>query len=214
MSTRYLYGNFALAVKLLSMSTFVEVQSILLNFVVDTIQIALNRGLGKKSTHVSVSSLQPDPVLRKILTSRKAQCMYGLVFISLVTHRLWILHGISILLLDTMLIILYQWSVYWLDDPEVLIAFKNCRGWLALVMKEGDKVVSGKTSREFLLAFSVIAQSPSSVSFLRHALHLKMSAMRQELIHELGFNRFKLRPIFLLRQSTASFLESIPRHNQ
>lgn len=125
-----------------------------------------------------------------IWMSRTVFYMYAIAALALLTHRLWILHGISILILDKIMEVSTKWIVYTLDDKELRYACKYIRGWLELFLREGEEILTGEAAWKFAMTYTIIAQAPTGISYVRYFIHYKMIESRREFMQELGINRF------------------------
>jgi len=125
-------------------------------------------------------------------TSQTAMRVYAILFLAIVTQRLWILHGISLLLLDQMLQIVIQWTVYTLDDPKLRFASRFIRDWLTLIVEEGENILTSPNALNYIMAFSMLQTMPTGVSYVRWIYRYKMQTVRREFLREeVGGERFK-----------------------
>lgn len=135
---------------------------------------------------------------------RTALYMYAVVLLSLLTRRIWIMHGISLLVLIKILGVVLTWADYILDDDELRFASKYVRGWIGLFLREGEKVLSGEAAWKFAMTYSVVTNAPTGVTYLRYVIRYKTTVLRQEFLSELGENRFERRQQGLLQRAISS----------
>ena len=117
--------------------------------------------------------------------------VYTLITLSLLTHRLWIVHGISVLLLGKILHLVLVWMDYVLDDVQLRFACKYIGGWLYVFLGEGEAILTDPAAWKVAVAYTVASQAPTGVSYLRYAIRYKMIGIRREFLGELGMDRFQ-----------------------
>jgi hypothetical protein len=139
---------------------------------------------------------------------RTALYMYAVVLLSLLLQRFWVMHGISLLLLGKMFEVVVKWVVYTLDDDELRFANKYIRGWFRLFLRESEKILTGEAAWKFAMTYSVVANAPTGVSYVRYIVRYKMAALRQEFMSELGEDRFGKRQPGYLQTKLSGALKS------
>jgi hypothetical protein len=134
-------------------------------------------------------------------TSRLALFVYAVVFVSLLTRRSWIMHGVSLLAILKILKVLVKWADYTLEDGELRYACTYIRGWIGIFLNEGEKILSGEDAWKFAVTYSVVTTAPTGAAYLRYVIRYKTRALRKEFLSELGEDRFNRRQNgFLLRK--------------
>jgi len=120
--------------------------------------------------------------------------VYALLILSIVTRRPWILHGISLLLVDQMLQVVIKWLLFALDDRELQLAGKYVRGWLRLILEESEKTLTSKSAVQYVMAFSLLKSAPTGVSYFKFVVRYKMKLVRTEFLREgVGKERLSLK---------------------
>jgi hypothetical protein len=108
----------------------------------------------------------------------------------MVTHQLWILHGISLYIAGTILSYVIKWVIYILDDHELVTNYKYLRGWLYVLIREGEDIINGDAAWKLASAYMMIQQAPTGISYIRYAIRYKTRLLRKQFLMELGGNRF------------------------
>lgn len=140
--------------------------------------------------------------------SGTALYMYAVFALALLTHRLWILNGISVIVLGKVLAVVVKWSTFILDDDELRFAIKYIRGWLRLLLQEGEEILSGKAAWKLATAYGLLSNAPTGVSYLRYFVRYKMTGLRLEFMSEIGANRFEKRQPGYLQQRVSAAIRS------
>ena len=131
-----------------------------------------------------------EVVFYHIATTYTAFYIYTIITISMTTHQLWVLHGISIYIAGMILSYVIKWVVYILDDHELVTNYKYLRGWIYLLIHEGEDIINGDKAWKLASAYMMIQQAPTGISYLRYALRYKTRLLRKQFLMELGGNRF------------------------
>jgi hypothetical protein len=138
---------------------------------------------------VSVSARRLASV-NDLWTHQTVQIALVLSLLSILTQRLWILHGLSILALAGMHQVVSKWFNFWWDDPELRCAYKNLRTWIRIFLMEGEKILAGKSARELMVAYTAMIHAPAGASFVRSFVRYKTKKLRYEFLKELDVHRF------------------------
>jgi hypothetical protein len=117
-----------------------------------------------------------------IATTYTAFYIYTIIAVSMATHQLWVLHGISIYIAGTILSYVIKWIVYILDDNELVTNY--------VLIHEGEDIINGDAAWKLASAYMMIQQAPTGISYLRYALRYKTRLLRKQFLMELGGNRF------------------------
>lgn len=131
-----------------------------------------------------------EVVFHHIATTYTAFYIYTIIAVSMATHQLWVLHGISIYIAGTILFYVIKWIVYILDDNELVTNYKYLRGWIYVLIHEGEDIINGDAAWKLASAYMMIQQAPTGISYLRYALRYKTRLLRKQFLMELGGNRF------------------------
>jgi hypothetical protein len=123
-------------------------------------------------------------------TCPTACSVYSVIALAVLFRRAWILHCISLIVLDRILLIGTRWIVYAIDDDELWYCIRYLRGWLQLFLREGEQILSGPGAQKFAMAYSVLWTAPKGVSYIRHIVRYKMIALDKTFLSELGANRY------------------------
>jgi hypothetical protein len=152
---------------------------------------------GTYGVYVQQISYEHAPVSAKrfasvndIWMNPMAQIFLLLVLSSILTQRLWMLHGLSILALAGMFQVLSKWLDFWWDDPELRCAYKNLRTWIRIFLMEGEKILAGKSARELVVAYTALIHAPSGASFVRSFIRYKTKKLRYEFLKDLDVQKF------------------------
>lgn len=116
--------------------------------------------------------------------SQSAVCFYAIVVLAVLTRRLWILHCLSIMILDQILQVVVKWLIFTLDDRELRFASNYIRTWLALIIREGEKTLTSQSAYNFAVATSLLQSAPTGVSYAKWVVRYKRSQMRREFLRE------------------------------
>ena len=173
-----------------------EVRSVTKKLLSDGWHVLVERASVKPPTNLDEEELEYQQWTTQqestFWTSQTAIRLYAILFLAIATQRLWILHGISILLLDQVLQVVIQWTVYTLDDPNLRFASRFIRDWLTLIVEEGEKTLTSPNALNYIAAFSMLKTMPTGVSYARWVLRYKMQVVRREFLREeVGGERFK-----------------------
>jgi hypothetical protein len=141
---------------------------------------------------------EPNPVF---WTSTTALSVFACLALAAITGRFWILHGISLLIVDRIFVVLVKWIIFTLDDRELQMAGHYLR-WLLLVLREGEKIMTSQSAAEYIMAATLLKSAPTGVSYVRWIIRYKMKLARYEFIREVGKDR-------LSRKSSARALAAI-----
>lgn len=117
--------------------------------------------------------------------------IYSVIALAAFFQRWWILHGISLILLEKIVVVIAKWTAYTLDDRALAFARKYIQGWLDLFLREGEKILSGEAAMKFALSYTVISQVPTGYSYLKYYIRYKSKLLREDFLSEVGGNRFK-----------------------
>jgi hypothetical protein len=150
---------------------------------------------------VSVLQISNEPVVPVVSAKRFAsvndiwmnqtvQIATALVLSSILTQRLWILYGVSILALARIYQVVSKWFDFWWDDPELRRAYKNLRTWIRIFLMEGEKILAGESARELVVAYTAMMHAPAGASFVRSFIRYKTKKLRYEFLKELDVHRF------------------------
>ena len=127
-------------------------------------------------------------------TSSTAISLSAILALAVLTGQSWILHGISVLIIDQILFILIKWIVYTLDDRELRFACHAVRTWLSLIIQEGEEVLTSQSAAKYIMAVSILQSAPTGVSYARWIIRYKMKSARSEFLREnVGKDRLSLK---------------------
>ena len=129
-------------------------------------------------------------VFNHIATTYTAFYIYTVIALSMTTHQLWMLHGISIYISGMILSYVIKWIMYILDDRELVTNYQYLRSWLYLLIHEGEDIINGDAAWKLASAYMMVQQAPTGISYLRYALRYKTRILRKQFLMELGGNRF------------------------
>jgi hypothetical protein len=136
--------------------------------------------------------------------------VYIVIACAMITHNLYILHGLSILVVGYIMMYVIKWMIYTLDDPELYNCYIYFRGWVYLLLHEGEDIISGDAAWKLATTYIMINQAPTGISYIRYIIRYKTRLLRKQFIMELGGNRFGggRRFIQLASSLTASLTKS------
>ena len=156
-----------------------------------------------------------DLVFNHIATTYTAIYFYMIITLSMATHQLWILHGISIYIVGSIASYVIKWIMYILDDHELITNYKYLRGWAQLLIHESEHIINGESAWKLASAYLMVQQAPTGMSYLRYALRYKTRLLRKQFLMELGGNRFGggLRISALTSKLAASILRTSSNDN-
>ena len=136
------------------------------------------------------SQTRSDLIFNHIATTYTAFYMYTIIAASMLTHQLWILHGISIYLFVTIASYVIKWLIYILDDPELITNYKFLRGWAYVLIHEGEDILNGDAAWKLASAYLMVQQAPTGMSYVRYIIRYKTRLLRKQFLMELGGNRY------------------------
>jgi hypothetical protein len=154
-----------------------------------------------------------DETIHPFWMCRTMCAIYVTLLLALVTQRLWILHGVSIILFDKILQVVLKWIVFILDDDELWFTWKYFGGWFGLIIREGEKTLSSPAAWKYAVAYSAVMTVPTGVSYVRFIARYKMKMLHKDFVQEIGVSRFGKREslqikLSKVKQKTSSALKS------
>ena len=123
--------------------------------------------------------------------SRTLVRIYSVVAVAVLFRRWWVLHGVSLIVVERILLVVAKWTEYTLDDRALRFSLKYIRGWLNRFKRDGERILTGEAAFKFALTSQVIRQAPIGVSFVKHYIRYKADTLRSSFLYELGQNRFE-----------------------
>lgn len=121
--------------------------------------------------------------------STPALAIYAFLTMATCCRQTIFLYGIPLVLLAQISWIGLKWSLYVLDDPELHTMHTFIKGWITVLMREGSRVVSGKSPRALWIASTVAREIPLGVGlarvYVRNFTHRVNHQMMDELRHHL-----------------------------
>jgi len=108
----------------------------------------------------------------------------ALLIVAVATGWFWILHGISLLIVDQILQVVVNWFIFTLDDNELRFARHYISSWLALIIREGEGILNSQSAAKYVAAMSLLQSAPTGVSYARWILRYKMRVVRTEFLRE------------------------------
>jgi hypothetical protein len=125
-----------------------------------------------------------------ILTSRIGCYVMTIIALASMTHQLWVLYGLLILVAAKVGAVIVKWLFYILDDPELYQCYLQLLCWMDMLIREGEDVVNSDAAWKFAMMYSAISQVPTGLSYVRYILRYKTRLLRKEFLREMGGNRF------------------------
>ena len=117
--------------------------------------------------------------------------IYSVLVVAILCRRWWLLHGVSLIVVERILLVLVKWTGYTLDDRALRFSLNYIRGWLNRFKRDGERILTGEAAFKFALTSQVIRQAPIGVSFVKHYIRYKAGTLRSSFLDELGQNRFE-----------------------
>lgn len=122
--------------------------------------------------------------LASFWASSTAMFIYALTILTVATGWFWILHGISLLIVDQILQVVVKWFIFTLNDRELQFARHYILSWLSLIIREGEQIVNSESAAKFVTAQSILQSAPTGVSYARWIIRYKMRAAHLEFLRE------------------------------
>jgi hypothetical protein len=96
------------------------------------------------------------------------------------------LYGILVVLSLQIFWIVLKWILYIVDDPELRNLHTFCKGWFAVLLKEGSRIIGGRSPSALLMAGTVARQLPMGMGVARVYLRKFSKRCNDQLCAELG----------------------------
>jgi hypothetical protein len=144
--------------------------------------------LGFSSTRVATQEINNNShAPREFLfwTSDSARAIYVILSAALVLRLPILLYGVCYILLRKLLLVCLSWGGFFAQDHEAQVALKALRTFLRLILKEGNKALSGDYSRKVMAAYMIYNCTAPGESYIGHVLRYKMSRLNEQFIEEL-----------------------------
>jgi hypothetical protein len=144
--------------------------------------------LGFSSKRVATPKINNDAhAPREFLfwTSDSAKAIYVILSAALVLRLPILLYGVCYILLRKLLLVCLSWGGFFAQDHEAQVALKALRTFLRLILKEGNKALSGDYSRKVMAAYMIYNCTAPGESYIGHVMRYKMSRLNEQFIEEL-----------------------------
>ena len=110
--------------------------------------------------------------------------MYCICFAALVTRQLWILHGITMILLREMAEKLFVWGVY-IAESEDFRDIKQLISWLInFGLTEAEKTIQGGGFRQVVAGSALQVYKSIGPSYLSHLIRSQNSEINKLLVSQ------------------------------
>jgi hypothetical protein len=118
-------------------------------------------------------------------TSDSAKLIYLILSAALLLRQPILLCGVYCILLRKMLLVCLAWGGFFAQDHQAQAALKALRMFLRLILKEGNKALSGDYSRKVMAAYMIYNCTAPGESYIGHVIRYKMSRLNEQFIEEL-----------------------------
>jgi hypothetical protein len=118
-------------------------------------------------------------------TSESAKVIYLILSAALLLRQPILLFGVFYIVLRKMLLICLSWGGFFAQDHQAQAALKALRTFLRLILKEGNKALSGDYSRKVMAAYMIYNCTAPGESYISHVIRYKMSRLNEQFIEEL-----------------------------
>jgi hypothetical protein len=118
-------------------------------------------------------------------TSESAKMIYLILSAALLLRKPILLYGVFYIVLRKMMLICFSWGGFFAQDHQAQAALKALRTFLRLILKEGNKALSGDYSRKVMAAYMIYNCTAPGESYIGHVIRYKMSRLNEQFIEEL-----------------------------